>query len=681
MPPTTVTREMPQLSLRASFEPSTVNVEKRTVDLIWTTGAPVLRGGLFTEPYYEELSLDPKHVRMGRLQSGTAPLLNSHRANSKDDVLGVVENARLEPGRGVATVRFDSGPEGEDAFRRVREGTLRNVSVGYSTFKMQKVDTGENSSARSTPTFRAVDWEPAELSLAPIGADAGAVTRSGGGMTNPCDFIEERAMPPEQPETPANQTTITAPAPAPALAAPTAAPVADARSMAIAERERLLGIQRVARALNRPQAEVDAAIESGTSLEAFRAAAVDALATAAPEQGGPIAVQKRGIESMIQSGEDARDKWVRGASAWLITRAALGPILVEHAKASGQKVDLDPGEFRGLSLLDLARQSLERAGIRTAGMSKLELVGAAFTRGIAGGASTSDFPVLLENVMNKTLQARFAITADTWKRFCRVGSVADFRANPRYRQGSFGALSALGEGAAFTHKKIPDGEKQTLTASTKGNIIAITRQTIINDDMGAFAGLASDLGRSAALTIEVDVYALLGQNGGLGPTMSDGLTLFHATHKNIGAGAAIGSQAIYDNRVLMASQTDPSGNEILALSPAILVLPISLEGTARQINTSQYDFDALNTKNPWVPNKVAGVFRDIVGTPRLTGTRRYLFADPAEAAVVEVAFLDGMANPYLEMQLGWNVDGSEYKVRMDYGVGGVGFRGAVTDAG
>jgi hypothetical protein len=103
-------------------------------------------------------------------------------------VIGVVErDARLENGRGVATVRFDSGPDGEDAFRKVKEGTLRNVSVGYATYRLEKVEGGRRD---EVPTYRATDWEPHEISMVPIGADAGAVTRSAGG-TNPCEFFQE----------------------------------------------------------------------------------------------------------------------------------------------------------------------------------------------------------------------------------------------------------------------------------------------------------------------------------------------------------------------------------------------------------------------------------------------------------------------------------------------------------
>jgi hypothetical protein len=185
-----VTREVPQLTLRAQFDLSTLDIEARTCELVWTTGAPVLRGGFFSDPYWEELSLDPQHVRMGRLTSGAAPMLNSHRSGDISDILGVVLSATLGKAEGRAKVKFDSGPEGSDAMRRVGEGTLRNVSVGYLTFKMRQVETKD----AKVPTFRAIDWEPFEISLLPIGADAGAVTRSAGGMS-PCEFIQERAMP------------------------------------------------------------------------------------------------------------------------------------------------------------------------------------------------------------------------------------------------------------------------------------------------------------------------------------------------------------------------------------------------------------------------------------------------------------------------------------------------------
>jgi hypothetical protein len=70
-----------------------------------------------------------------------------------------------------------------------------------------------------------------------------------------------------------------------------------------------------------------------------------------------------------------------------------------------------------------------------------------------------------------------------------------------------------------------------------------------------------------------------------------------------------------------------------------------------------------------------------VDTPRLAGTRYYMFADPAEAPVIEVAFLDGVQEPAIEMERGFDVDGTRYKVRLDFGVAAIDWRGAVTNAG
>jgi ATP-dependent protease ClpP protease subunit len=368
----------------------------------------------------------------------------------------------------------------------------------------------------------------------------------------------------------------------------------------------------------------------------------------------------------VETVADEGDKRKAAMTDALLVRAGV-------AVDASVRASMSSNPFRGHKLLDLARASLQRAGIRTDGMSQLEVVAAAFTQG------TSDFPVLLENTMHKALQSAYATAALTWNRFCATGSVSDFRAHNRYRLGSFGTLDAKNELGEFTNKTIPDGEKASITAGTKGNIINLSREAIINDDLGAFVGLAAMLGRAAGRTVEADVYALLALNSGLGPVMPDGDTLFHANHGNLTTSAAISMAALDLDRVAMASQMDVSGNDYLDLRPAVLLVPLALGGTARSINEAQYDPDTANKLQK--PNIVNGLFRDIVDTPRMTGTRRYLFADASEAPVLEVAFLDGAQEPYLELQNGFDVDGSRWKVRLDYGVAAVDFRGAVANAG
>ncbi|MCG7349786.1 phage major capsid protein, partial [Sphingomonas sp. ACRSK] len=211
---------------------------------------------------------------------------------------------------------------------------------------------------------------------------------------------------------------------------------------------------------------------------------------------------------------------------------------------------------------------------------------------------------------------------------------------------------------------------------TKGNIINLSRQAIVNDDMEVFSGLAVDLGRAAKLTIEIDVFALLNSN----PIMNDGKPLFHADHGNLAVAGAAPSVAAFDAiRVAMAQQKDVSGNEFLDIRPSILLLALALGGAARVINGSQYDPDAVNKLQR--PNIVNGMFEDIVDSPRLSGTAYYAFADPNVAPAIEVVFLNGVTEPFTDSQDGWRVDGVEWKVRHDYGVGAVNWRSAYKQPG
>lgn len=456
----------------------------------------------------------------------------------------------------------------------------------------------------------------------------------------------------------------------------------DVKAKAVAEeRERGKAIRNASKSLGLPDDFAEQHIADGTSVADFHAAAINKRADIEKAKQ-PVSDAGR---ASITAGQDERDKWIVGASTWMLVRASKQALVEKYAAKTGTKIDMDPGAFRGLTMLDLARQYLARIGVNTAGLGKMELAGKALTIRASGGYNgTSDFAVLLENTLHKVLLAAYATQPDTWRGFCKVGSVGDFRDHPRYRRGTFGVLDTVNEHGEFKRKQVPDGEKQVISIGTKGNIIGVTRQMLVNDDMDAFMGLANDFGRAAGLTIEVGVYALLAENAGLGPTMSDGKTLFHADHGNIGAGAALSVAAIDADATLMALQTDISGNEILDLQPAVLLVPRALRSTAQNLNESEFDIDAASAGNPNFnrkPNVVRGLFETVIGTARMTGTRRYMFANPADVPTIEVAFLDGEQEPVLEMQEGWEIDGVEWKVRHDHGTDAVDYRGAVTDAG
>ena len=473
---------------------------------------------------------------------------------------------------------------------------------------------------------------------------------------------------PTQTSTPA-QASVT---PEPGTAATSAQASADAdeirRQATEAERARVAGINRAVRAAKLPPEQADEMIRDGLSVEQAQARVIDSWAAS----DGPDTSSHLRVSSV----EDAQDKWMQGAQNAIIARAGKAKMVGE---ATGEKVQ--PGEFRGMTMLDLARDCLDRAGVKSRGMSKMEIMGKALTLQPMNATpyqTTGDFATLLENTMHKVLQAAYGNTPDTWSRFCATGSVSDFRPHNRYRMGAFSRLDTLTESGEFKSKPISDAEKEVMQASTYGNMISLSRQALISDDLSAFDRLATMLGRAARLSIEMDVYNLFAENGGNGPTMNDGKAFFHADHNNLASTSGAPSVATFDDaRVTMSRQRDPWGNDYLDIRPSIWVGPMGLGGDARVVNEAQFD----PSKTQRTPNKGRGVFNDIVDTPRLTGTPWYAFADPAQIPAFEVAFLEGETQPFLESDEGWRVDGVEWKVRHDYGVAAIDYRGAVKNAG
>jgi hypothetical protein len=147
----------------------------RTANITWSTGAAVKRVDANGDSWIEELSMDPAHVRMGRLQSG-APLLDTHNRYGLSGVLGVVENAKVDGTKGTATVRFSKRAEVDPIFQDVKDKIIRNVSVGYTVYRYEDVSTADDL-RNGMRRLCATDWEPSEVSLVPVGADPNAGVR------------------------------------------------------------------------------------------------------------------------------------------------------------------------------------------------------------------------------------------------------------------------------------------------------------------------------------------------------------------------------------------------------------------------------------------------------------------------------------------------------------------------
>lgn len=438
-----------------------------------------------------------------------------------------------------------------------------------------------------------------------------------------------------------------------------------------AERKRVIEVQRIAKTLEMPDDFVKRHIEQGTPVDKVRAEAIDTH-----EKNARIDM---GNGPSITAGLDARDKFIRCATDWLIQRSGQAAAVVEAGKKRGETIKLDPGEARGMTLLRLAEDCLHRSGQKTRGMDPLRIAGAAFeVRSGSGYQTTSDFAGIIDSVVERTLLANYELAEDLWRKLAKVGSVSDFKPSARVRLGTLGRLDRVPEHAEFKNKTIPDGVSEQVQVETFGNIFAVTRQVIVNDDLGAILRLVEDAGRAAGATIEAEFWDLLALNGGLGPDMSDGLPLFDVAHGNIQAtGTALGVAGLDANRQKMAAQTDPSGNRIV-MRPAILVVGTALGMAANNYNVAEYDLDEADGVTP---NGVRGMFKEVIDSPYVSGTRRYIFADPQKNPTFEVNFLNGQQTPFTESRDGWRIDGKEYKVRHDFGVDAVDWRTAITDDG
>jgi len=384
-----------------------------------------------------------------------------------------------------------------------------------------------------------------------------------------------------------------------------------------------------------------------TTVEAAREILLDAI-------GKKTKATPTGDDVRIEMIADQREKFRAGVSEAISIRM-------------GNTEDKGSNEFRGHTLLDIAKASLKLSNVSMAGMDKMRIVGAAFTH------STSDFPYLLENSLGKELQRAYGEFDETWRDIAYVSSVPDFKVNSRIRLGSFNSLDVVPEGGEYKSGSFGE-EKETIQAQTKGKMISLTRQMIINDDLNGFMRIAGLMGRAAARTVGNDVYGIITDNAAL----FDGVALFHATHNNLaGSGAAPTIVTLGAARTAMRKQMDPDSNDYLDIRPIIIVCGVELEDTINTLMASETDPSQANSKKP---NIFRRAFK-VVADPRLNATEWYLLANPNEVPTLEIAFLDGNQTPYLESQMGFTVDGTAWKVRLDYGTTGNDFRGGYKNAG
>jgi hypothetical protein len=687
----------------SAAEPSSV------FSIVFSTGERVRRCDVFNDVIYdEELIIGSSSIRVARLNSG-APVLDTHEQTTLSNVIGVVVpgSVRIENGIARAFIKLDSGPENSSTIRKIRDGIIRNVSVGYVVHKFEVVCEDDNS----VPLYRATDWEPYEISLVPIGADSGAGIRSIP-TTWPCEIIRtnnfnsnltktfmtdtnsqaihdtttngptnfdfksttepmtdtfEDDIPTTTDDTSTTDVALSgddvnfastediAPIKRGATYVGTPADFAQ-KDVIKLERNRVLEIQKIVHLAKLPDSLSRSFIEKGTSLNNVRKILFEKLA-------------KESESNQVTSTRIVRDEVDSRRS--LIENA-----LLHRYNPNKHKLDPSAREFRGLSLMEIGIEVLESRGIKTRGLARTQKVDRMLgmeTRDGGGYMGTTDFTYILSNIANKTLRDAYEAVPQTFKAFSRQTIAPDFKMMARLQLSDAPSLEKVNESGEFKRGSLTES-KEKYGLGTYGMVIPISRQAIINDDLGVFTRVPAFFGKSAADLESDTVWNIITANAAMG----DGIELFHTKHGNVSAtGGAISIQSLGAAREALRKQKGLSGR-FINVTAKYLIVPCALETQAQQFMAT----GIIYIKSPDV-NPFAGTLQ-VIAEPRLDAQSTsawYLSGDPSQIDTIEYAYLEGNEGAYLDSRVGFNVDGIEFKARLDFAAKAIDWRGFYRNSG
>lgn len=619
--------------------------------------------------------------------AGRVPVLDTHSRASIDDLFGSAGDFALCDVEGYPAqdcqVDFSADDRAAAAASKVREGHLTDVSVGYEVLESYYIPANEkqniNGQVYEGPLKVSTSWALMELSLVPIGADRLAKVRALVGSAGDRENQNNQARGEVMHKCPkcnkdfdgvacscghrADVGTGAAPAAATVVAAAVpaaaAAPAVDGARVAadatVAERQRVTDILETVRVAGLDPARATAFIAGNMTMDQVRQQILADLAA----RSQPI-----GAGAGISVGLEARDKFRAAAADALCLRSG---IRVKEPVAGAQ-------ELRGRSLIHIARRCLTLAGQNVEGLGRRDVV----ARALAAGSS-SDFPALMSALAGKHLLNSYMEAPATWRPIVAITTATDFKDIYGVTLSGAPDLLALNENGEYREAVLSDS-KESYRVTTKGRKIKLTRQMMINDDLRAFTRIPTMFG-DAARRMESDaVYSLIISN----PNLSDGQALFSTAHKNLEATAgnksAVGTDNLSAGRAKMRQQTGSAG-EPLDIMPEFLLVPTAQETDSeillRSVSLPQATMPA-GTFNPFAGKLVP------IAEPRLDAVSVlawYLFASPNRAPVIEVAWLEGDEQPFVEEQINFDSDALEIKVRHDFGAGLVGSKGAFRNPG
>lgn len=661
-------RAMPMVMKKGEM-PATMDEATRSVEMVGATENPVM------EMDWDRWEMVPTVLRMDGCQmpeNGQIPLLDTHWRITTASVIGSYREMRTNGAELTGRAHFSTAPEAEGPYLKTKEGHITDCSVGRKDLESVYIPAGQRQIVAGTeyegPVRVVTRWVPKEMSMCPIGADDMAKVRAATPPVKPQTRKEENGMDPKvraflvsrglsetatEEEAFGFMQTLDVRGEAATLAAPDLTAVTDqVRAAFVAEQSRCAEIRTICQRAGFDEARITEYITSGATADAVRSAAFEHLVTTAPTAGGA------GFRGSIEMGADSRDKF---------RSAAEGALLIRSGRTVADDIiRLGARDLAGFTMVEMARESLRAAGQSIYG-NTLDMIGRAFT--------TSDFPLLLANVANKSLLEGWETHEETWPEWVAEGSVSDFKTQTATRPGEVDSLDEIGSDDEYKYGTRSE-QAETYKIATFGKLFNLSRQTIINDDLGALTDTPKEFGEAASRTVGDVVYAVLTANSAMG----DGTALFHANHTNLaGSGGAVSVTSIGAAEVAMGLQKDIGGKRRLNIKPVFFLCPLTQKPVAEQFFTTP----VIGTQaSPNVSNIYGGAYFTRIYEPRLddsSTTAWYLAA--RKGKTVKVFFLNGNKIPFLDTKQGWSTDGVEFKVRIDCGAKAMSWKGLYKNAG
>ena len=362
-----------------------------------------------------------------------------------------------------------------------------------------------------------------------------------------------------------------------------------------------------------------------------------------------------------------------------------------------QAAIMQAGKYNGVEK-EFTDQELQAAHTAYRGRIGLQqiIVEAAHAGGYAGGPfairgdlqgvlraafSTLSLPGILSNSANKFLLQGYTNVESAWRSVSAIRSVNDFKTNTSYRLTGAMQFEKVGPAGTIPHGTT-DEQSFTNKAETYGKMYAITRQDIVNDDLGALSSIPRMIGRGSALKLN-DVFWT---------EFLDNSSFFASGNSNYFTGASTNLQSSSLKTAVQKfmDQTDEDGKPLGAM-PKFLLVPTAEKVTADELYTSTNLNTGGSSTTDKVPNRnvFAGMYQPItsayLSNSSYTGyssTAWYLLCDPNDIAVIEVAFLNGQESPIVESaDADFNTLGIQMRGYFDFGVAKQDYRGGVKSKG